>query len=67
MAANCNIFEFSVEAACFPAQSAGYKRSAVRYKRFAHAADAISSTLEELPPELLLRAFLEIDSARYGG
>jgi hypothetical protein len=67
MAADCNIFDFRVEAELFPARSAKHKRSAVRYKRFSHAADAIRFAVEELPPELLLGAFLEIDGERYGG
>lgn len=67
MAADCNIFDFSVEAELFPARTARHKRSAIRYKRFPHAADAIRFAVEELPPELLLGAFLEIDGERYGG
>ncbi|HZT26564.1 MAG TPA: hypothetical protein VFA57_12735 [Pseudolabrys sp.] len=69
MAADCNIFNFSVEAELFPARSgsARHKRSAIRYKRFPHAADAIRFAVEELPPESLLGAFLEIDGERYGG
>jgi hypothetical protein len=67
MAADCNTFDFGVEAELFPARSARHKRSTVRCKRFPHAADAILFTIEELPPELLLGAFLEIDGERYGG
>jgi hypothetical protein len=66
MAADCNIFNFSIEAELFPARTARHKRSAVRYKRFPHAADAILFAIEELPPALLLGAFLEIDGERYG-
>jgi hypothetical protein len=67
MAVDRNTFDFSVEAELFPARSARQKRSTVRYKRFPHAADAIRFAVEELPPELLLGAFLEIDGERYGG
>jgi hypothetical protein len=66
MASDGSIFDFGVEAELFPARSARHKRSAVRYKRFPHAADAIRFAVEELPPELLLGAFLEIDGERYG-
>jgi hypothetical protein len=68
MAADRNIFDFSIEAELFPARSgsARHKRSAVRYKRFPNAADAILFAVEELPPELLHGAFLEIDGERYG-
>lgn len=67
MASDCNIFDFSVEAELFPAWSNRHKRSAVKYRRFSHAADAIRFAVEELPPELLPGAFLEIDGERYGG
>jgi hypothetical protein len=40
-------------------------RQPVGYKRFAHAADAIRFAIEELPAELLLGAFLQIDEERY--
>ena len=32
----------------------------------ARAADAVRFAIEELPPELLLGAFLEVDGERYG-
>jgi hypothetical protein len=67
MASDCNILDFSVEAELFPARSNRHKRSAVKYRRFSHAADAIRFAVEELPSELLLGAFLEIDGERYGG
>ena len=67
MAADCNIFNSTVEAELFPAPTARHKRSSVRYKRFSNAADAVRFAVEELPPELLLGAFLEIDGDRYGG
>ena len=66
MAADCNIFDFRLEAELFPARSARHRRSAVRYKRFVSAADAIRFAVEELSPELLVGAFLEIDGERYG-
>ena len=31
------------------------------------SADAVRFAIEELPPELLLGAFLEVDGERYGG
>jgi hypothetical protein len=66
MASDCNIFDFSVEAELFPARSK-HNRSGVKYRRFSHAAYAIRFAVEELPPELLRGAFLEIDGERYGG
>lgn len=65
-AQKCNIFDFSVEAELFSAPSIRHRRSAIKYKRFPHATEAIRFAIEELPPELLLGAFLEIDGERYG-
>lgn len=62
-----SVFDFGVEAELFTARSNRHKRSAVKYRRFSRAADAIRFAVEELPPELLLGAFLEIDGERYGG
>lgn len=61
-----DIFDFSVEAELFAGRRAKHVRSAVQYKRFSHAADAVLFAVEELPPELLIGAFLEIDGERYG-
>jgi len=38
----------------------------MRYKRFAQAADAVRFAIEELPSELFLGAFIEVDGERYG-
>ncbi len=67
IASEYGTFDFSVEAELFPARSRKHRRSAHGYRRFAHAADAIRFAIEELPPELLLGAFLEVDGERYRG
>jgi hypothetical protein len=60
-------FDFSSEAELFPARSQKHKRRVVGYRRFSHAADAIRFAVEELPPEQLVGAYLEVAEERYGG
>ncbi len=64
-------FDYGIEAELFPTRSevklapsrSGRRRPAypVGYGRFARAADAIRFAIEELPPELLPDACLEVD------
>ena len=61
------MFDYSVEAELFPARNRKCGHRPARYRRFARAADAVRFAIEELPPELLLGAFLEVDGERYGG
>jgi hypothetical protein len=60
-------FDYGIEAELFPALSRKYRRQSLGYRRFVRAADAVRFAIEELPPELLLGAFLEVDGERYGG
>jgi hypothetical protein len=61
------MFDYSIEAELFPARNRKHGHRPVRYRRFARAADAVRFAIEELPPDLLLGAFLEVDGERYGG
>ena len=55
---------------CYPSRTTWRNRKSRRqplgYRRFAQAADAIRFAIEELPRELLLGAYLEVDEERYG-
>jgi hypothetical protein len=60
-----NEFDYDAEAELFPTRRRMPRRQPLGYKRFAHAAEAIRFAIEDLPPELLNGAFLEVDERRY--
>ena len=42
-----------------------FRRQPLGYRRFARAADAIRFAIEEMPPQLLESACLEVDEVRF--
>jgi hypothetical protein len=58
-------FDYSSRAELFPTRSRKFGRQLFRYKRFEQAAYAIRFAMEELPPDALLGASLEVDEERY--
>jgi hypothetical protein len=58
-------FNYNAEAELFPSRSKRSGRRPIGYRRFGHAADAIRFAIEELAPEFLLGAYLEVDEERY--
>jgi hypothetical protein len=58
-------FNYNAEAELFPSRSQKSRRRPTGYRRFEHAADAIRFAIEELAPEFLPGACLEVDEERF--
>jgi hypothetical protein len=59
-------FDYDAAAELFPARRRVPKQRPLGYKRFAHASQAIRFAVEDVAPELLVGACLEVDERRYG-
>jgi hypothetical protein len=60
-------FDYNASAELFPPRLRNRRTDKFGYRRFARAADAVRFAIEELPPELLSGAVLEVDGERYVG
>ena len=58
-------FDYGAEAELFPSAARTSRRQPVGYRRFASAAEAVRFAIEELAPESLAGAFLEVDEERF--
>ena len=64
-AAKAELFDYSMSAELFSSKGKHRGRQPLGYKRFACAAQAIRFAIEELPPQLLVGTYLEVDELRY--
>src|SRR6266481_2144616 len=58
-------FDYEAVAELFPTRSRKFNRQFARYRRFERAADALRFAIEELPPQLFLGAYLEVEEERF--
>lgn len=58
-------FNYSATAELFPRRSGKNRHAPLAYRRFDHAAEAIRFAIEDLPPPLLLGAYLEVNEQRF--
>jgi hypothetical protein len=58
-------FDYDVEAELFPTRGRKSKRVAFGYRRFARACEAIRFAIEQLPPDALAGAHLEVEERRF--
>jgi hypothetical protein len=58
------LFDYGNRAESHP-KGRKFRRQPLGYRRFARAADAIRFAIEEMPPQLLESACLEVDEVRF--
>ena len=58
-------FDYQATAELFTSKSIRVRSRVVKYMRFNQVADAIRFAIEQLPADVLLGAYLEIDEERY--
>ena len=63
--AGADLFDYRAEAELFSAQSRKAGRRPMGYRRFTRAAEAIRFAIEDMPSDLLISTYLEVDEVRF--
>ena len=64
-ARNLSAFDYNAPAELYPSRIKK-GRGRITYKRFNTAAEALRFAIEEIPADVLLGAYLEVEEARFG-
>jgi hypothetical protein len=59
------LFDYDTAAELYTAKGRAFRRQPLGYRRFARAADAIRFAIEDMPPQLLQNACLEVGEVRF--
>jgi hypothetical protein len=61
------LFDYGSAAELYSSKGRAFRRQPLGYRRFARAADAIRFAIEEMPPQMLQSACMEVDEVRFDG
>lgn len=60
-------FDYAAAADLFPNSRTKARRKILKFRRFEAASEAVRFAIEELPSELLMGSFMQVDDDRFDG